>query len=159
MQHCGKNPFVHYLCIACVWRFLGYNQKYGTNISTEEKKEKTYTRVFKARAIPGREKHASEKKGKETEAIKRLNVPPAPLTITTQSRGARGAAIFISKKAIRNASARNLIKRRIRAILQPLPPRITNKLVVRVRQGAAPLSFQELKKELLKGMEKNNIVI
>ena len=79
------------------------------------------------------------------------------LKVVARTAGDRRAVISVSKRVLKSAAARNLIKRRIRVILQPLLSQAVGKLVVTVRQDAAHLSFQELKQELLREAKRNNI--
>ncbi len=133
-------------------------EEYGTDLSAEKKEKKADARVFKAHKIPRRKECASKKKSEETEAIKRVNAPAVLIRVVMHAPGERRAVISISKKILKSAAARNLIKRRIRVILQPLLPRATGKLVVTVKRNATPLSFGELKKELLREAERSGIV-
>lgn len=61
--------------------------------------------------------------------------------------------IVIGKEVVKGAVQRNLLKRRIRAIVQPVIGQVGDSFVIIVRPGAASLSYPELEKELKRALE------
>jgi ribonuclease P protein component len=62
--------------------------------------------------------------------------------------------VIISKGAVKSAVGRNLLKRRIRAIMRPATAEPEDAFIVIARPGAADLSYDELRKELIREVEK-----
>lgn len=61
--------------------------------------------------------------------------------------------ISVSAKVSKRAVVRNVIKRRIRVILQPLLKTLKRDFFIVVRPGAANLTFKDLKKQILDSSE------
>jgi len=63
--------------------------------------------------------------------------------------------IVVNTKVSKKATVRNLLKRRIRAIMRPfLKNDNQNNYVIIVKPEAVKLSYQDLKKEILEKLEK-----
>lgn len=60
--------------------------------------------------------------------------------------------IAVSKAAVPSAVKRNLLKRRIRAIIRPFVERGGNNFFVVVKKGADMVSFEDLKREIVKAI-------
>ncbi len=64
--------------------------------------------------------------------------------------------INISSKVAKKATVRNLIKRRIKAILQPIVKKSNWDYLIIVQPPVVNLSFAEMKEELLKLIQKDD---
>ncbi len=79
-------------------------------------------------------------------------MPVAILKIGPRSTARHRLKIVLGKSVARQAVQRNLIKRRVRAVLNPLVRRWPNELVVLVRPEAAKKTYAALAKELTAGL-------
>jgi RNase P protein component len=68
-----------------------------------------------------------------------------------QIPGSGGSAIIVPKKVVKGAVARHLLKRRVRAIIQPWSA-ADRTLILSARSGAIELNSTELKDELSKAL-------
>lgn len=73
------------------------------------------------------------------------------LTIKTNTSGfQKKPLVVVTGKAVsKKAVARNLVKRRITAIVRPLLPKIARDVTVIARAGSAEVSFRDLKEEIV----------
>ncbi len=77
-------------------------------------------------------------------------MPHLTLKATPHKPSARRVVLVVPKMVVKKATQRNLIKRRIRAILEPLlHDDAARDFVVIARRGIEGLVFSELKNELL----------
>ncbi len=74
------------------------------------------------------------------------------LVVKTKPRGSQARRLFLAvgKAVAKKAVARNLLKRRLRAIMKPLLKDENRDFLVIARPGAAEASFRELKNEIMK---------
>jgi ribonuclease P protein component len=68
-------------------------------------------------------------------------------------RRGKSLKVILGKSVAKRAVLRNLLKRRIRAVMQPIISESDADFVIIVRPGAADLSYEELRKELVREVE------
>lgn len=84
---------------------------------------------------------------------RRCAAPAVTCSFVEKSATLGRVTVIVSTKVSKKAVTRNLLKRRVRAILhsRPLP---SGDLVVRVDKKAVPLEFMELKNQLTQCLQK-----
>jgi ribonuclease P protein component len=70
------------------------------------------------------------------------------------SEGVSAASVVVSKKVVPKAAARNLLRRRVYAVLQNALPLVAEhtKIIVYTKRGAAMLSYKEMEEELVRAL-------
>jgi len=63
-------------------------------------------------------------------------------------KSSEGFKIVLGKSVVKKAAHRNLLKRRIRAVLRPIVGDARSGFVIIVRPGANHLTFEQIKEEL-----------
>ena len=78
--------------------------------------------------------------------------------IKTNPRGPqrKPLVVVIGTRVSKKATERNLLRRRIKAIMQPIVRKLERDFVVIVKPGAERLTYQELKNEIEKKLVINN---
>ena len=67
--------------------------------------------------------------------------------------------IVVSKKVAKKAVQRNLLKRRIRAIVNTTAQKKEKNLMIITKAGVEKLSFQELKQEIVSQLNKLSLIL
>jgi len=71
-------------------------------------------------------------------------------------RGSKGFTLVLGKAVAKRATERNLLKRRIRAVLRPIVGDARSGFVIIVRPGANHLTFEQIKEELTRAIASIN---
>ncbi len=75
-------------------------------------------------------------------------MPPVIIRIKQAGTQKKPLVIAIGKKISKKATERNLLKRRIKAIMQPIIKGSGHDFIITVKPEAINLTYRELKKEL-----------
>lgn len=132
------------MCISIFWYTRSSNEP---DLPTKKKEAGENARVFTALGDPS---WACSFEATASEGQKTPHAVNAVRVIQQRLRAdAPELVVVVGKTVAKKAATRNLIKRRVRAILHPFleTPMCSYKVII--GKGAATLSFAELRKELL----------
>ena len=122
---------------------------YESDVSAEEEKVKADARILETRTLTTGEKCVAAEADEGTEETHRIGVLYFTLKVISHKPSSRRVVCVVPKTAVKKAVKRNLIKRRIRAILEPLLRTTPDDFVVVTRKGIEGVVFGELRRDLL----------